>query len=134
MNQVSPLRGIILLMLIACTLAGCRHDRTADQIAIELRARMLPAEASATDPTPPKPTGTTISTDWEIHSGLSRNALESWLSGALKPDFTSTNETGDGLWLAKYDNGESLRLEIHISQQAGGSSATAKVRLVVTPD
>jgi hypothetical protein len=132
-NLVPPLRGISFLMLIACTLAGCRHVRTATQIAAKLRVRMLPAGASATDPTVPKRTGTTISTDWEIHCSLSPNALESWLSGALKPDFTRTSDSGDGLWFAKYDNGESERLEIHISQEAGGST-TAKVRLVITPD
>jgi hypothetical protein len=132
-NPVSPLRGISFLMLIACTLAGCSHDRTANEIAAELRARMLPAGASATDPTPSKRTGTTMSTDWEIHSSLSRNALESWLSGALKPDFASTSDTGDGLRFAKYDDGESERLEIHINQEAGGNT-TAKVRLVITPD
>ncbi len=130
--SLSPPRGISLLVLIASIFVGCRHDRTANQIADELRARMLPPEASATSPTPPKRTGTTFSTDWEIHSSLSRTALESWLSRAL-PDFTSTSETEDSLWLAKYDNGESERLEIHVSQETDGRTM-AKVRLLITPD
>jgi hypothetical protein len=129
--NLSPLRGISLLLLVTCSLAGCRHAKTANEVAAELRARMLPSGASATDPTVPKRIGTTISTEWEIHSGLSRNALESWLSGALN-DFTKTSDTGDGLWFAKYDNGESERLEIHIYQDGGNT--IAQVRLVIAPD
>jgi hypothetical protein len=64
---------------------------------------MLPVGASASNPTAMSANGIAISTEWEIHSSLSPNALKSWVAGALKPDFTRTSDLGDGLWFAKYD-------------------------------
>jgi hypothetical protein len=126
------LRGVTLFTAITCILAGCRQDRKAEQIVADLHARILPAGATATNPAPVQRTRVMVSTTWEIHSSLSNDEMASWLSGTLKPDFTKTNATKDDLWFAKYDNGESERLEIHISQENGNSDA--QVRLVIVPD
>ncbi len=123
----------MLLMAIICALTGCKHERAANQVASELRNRMLPSGASATNPTAVSTQGTSISTEWEIRSDLKQDALESWLTETLKSDFTKTSTAEDSIYFAKYQGGESERLEIHFVQETS-EMAAAHVRLIIAPD
>jgi hypothetical protein len=119
-------------VVFLCIFAGCKHDIASNQASSELRARMLPPGASATDPKTTQANGTIVA-EWDIQTDLKPDGLEEWLSKALKPDFTKTSAAGDRIWFAKYDDGESKRLEIDSTPEADGRTI-AHVRLTIAPD
>jgi hypothetical protein len=94
---------------------------------------MLPPGASATEYRKSQASGSSILAEWEIHTDLKRDALEAWLSESLKPDFTKTSVEEDRICFAKYDDGESKRLEVHFTQEADGLTI-AHVLLTIAPD
>ena len=123
----------IAVVVFLCVFAGCKHDRASNQAAADLRARMLPSGASATDPRTSWASGASILAEWDIRTDLKRDALESWLSEALKPDFTKTSTAEDRICFAKYDDGESKRLEVYVTSESEGRTI-AHVRLTIAPD
>ena len=95
-----------------------------------MRLRLLPTGSTASEPSVTR-SGTSAA--WDIHTDMKRDALESWLPEALKPDFAKTIAEGDRLCFAKYDDGESNRLEVTFFPEADGRTS-AHVRLIIAPD
>lgn len=122
----------ITVVVFLCIFAGCKHDSASNQASADLRARMLPPSASATDLKTTQAHGSMVA-EWDIQTDLKPDGLEAWLSERLKPDFTKTSAIGNRIWFAKYDDGESNRLQIDCTSEANGRTI-AHVRLTIAPD
>lgn len=122
---------LVVVVLLAAAVSCKRSPENVFRArAQELRQRIMPAGSTASEPAVTR-SGTAISAAWDIHTDMKRDALESWLPEALKPDFTKTIAEGDRLCFAKYDDGESNRLEFTFSEADGRT--IAHVRLIVAP-
>ena len=119
---------VLLITAVSCKKLPDNIFRTRAQ---ELRQRIIPAGSTASEPTVTR-SSAAISAAWDIHTDMKRDALESWLPETLKPDFAKTSAEGDRLCFAKYEDGESNRLEFTFSEADG--RIIAHVRLIVAPD
>lgn len=122
-----------LVVVVLITAVSCKRspENVFRARAHELRQRVMPVGSTASEPAVTR-SGAAISAAWDIHTDLKRDALESWLPEALNPDFTKTIAEGDRLCFAKYDAGESNRLEFTFSEAEGHT--IAHVRLIIAPD
>src|SRR5579884_2222902 len=106
---------IALALLLTSALAGCTSPEQRFRVqAQQMRRRILLSKGSASEPAITR-TGTAFSATWDVRSDLKPDVLESRLTEILKPDFARTNNETERLYYAKYNDGESDRIEVTVS-------------------